>query len=220
MQINQDEVKDHKNKANHSGDILDKIVPRDRLLNMCDGVFSIVMTILILDVKIPWQPDTSNDFTLIDRLIDVLPNIEVYIVSFLAIGAFWMVHHYHFHYIKHSDRNLLWINILLLMIISFIPFATDIVGDYQKSELASLIFGATLVLTWIIIYFNWRYATYNHRLVDPELEIEFINSTARRILIIASLYLIIMIVSLKNTHIAGVAYITAPLLMKFYKPNE
>jgi uncharacterized membrane protein len=116
---------------------------KTRLEAFSDGVFAIVITLLILNVKLP-ETDYSN---LGKALADILPVIGIYIMSFLLVGMYWVFHHYSFTLIGQVDGILLWMNILLLLFISFMPFPAMLMGKYPFTTLPVIIYGGNLLLT-------------------------------------------------------------------------
>src|SRR5947209_2907092 len=93
-----------------------------RVETLADGVFAIVMTLLILDIRAPDVVRDSADLQ--GKLIALLPHIRGYALSFLILGVLWVGHHNQFYYIKRTDRIFLWINIAFLMCVAFIPFSS------------------------------------------------------------------------------------------------
>lgn len=97
------------------------------------------------------------------------------------LGVYWVGHHNQFHYIRRTDRVLLWINIVFLMFVTLIPFSTALMGQYPTQRLSVDIYAITLILVGISLYIHWWYATSSHRLVDEELDPQLITLAKRRI---------------------------------------
>ncbi len=93
-----------------------------RIVNFSDGVFAIVITLLILDIRVPDIPEDLVSQELPSRILDLGPKFLSYVISFLVIAVYWQVHHRVFRPIRAYDRTLLWLNFLFLMTISFLPF--------------------------------------------------------------------------------------------------
>lgn len=136
-----------------------------RISTLVDGVFAIVMTLLVFDIDTPNLPLKKIDAHLWKELIKLWPKLITYIISFIVLGIFWISHHQQFKFIVKADRNLLWLNILFLMAVAFIPFSAAFISQYPGSMEAILIYGVNLVTTGAILYFHWAYATYRYRLV-------------------------------------------------------
>src|SRR5829696_905510 len=139
-----------------------------RIVNFSDGVFAIVITLLILTIRAPDIPDASAAQELPSRLLALTPKFLSYIISFLVVATYWMAHHSAFELIRGYDRTLLWLNFLFLMTISFLPFPTSLLGEYAEQQLTVVIYAATAAIaSLLLVSISW-YATSGHRLVAPD----------------------------------------------------
>src|SRR3990167_9867860 len=113
-----------------------------RLDQLADGIFAIVMTILVFQINLPsiWGPiDNATLWLEIQKLFPVLLS---YILSFALLFTYWRAHHFFVTiYAKNIDSNLTNINALFFMLISLIPFSASVLGQYNKNELSVIIFG-------------------------------------------------------------------------------
>jgi len=107
----------------------------NRLEFLTDGVFAIVMTLLVLEISIPEIAHPSLQVELPRRLLELWPKLYSYLLSFFVLGTLWTLHHRSFHSIKRSDNVLLWLNIFFLMFVALMPFTTSIVGNYGIGQL-------------------------------------------------------------------------------------
>ena len=183
-----------------------------RIKTLTDGLFAIVMTLLVLDIKIDHTPHVSANLELTDTLINLLPRMEIYTVSFFILGLFWVSHHTQFHFIKEIDLKCLWINISFLMFVSILPFSIDLIGEFFDFRLAVLIFGINLLIVNIFLLINWKYATNNHRLVDDDLSQELINANLKKDLISTIIFIAAIIVAHLSIHLSFLFYITIPFI--------
>ena len=111
----------------------------DRLEFLTDGVFAIVMTLLVLEISIPEIAHPSQA-EIPRRLLELWPKFFSYILSFIVLGFLWYLHHFTFRYIKRSDYTLVWLNILFLMFIALIPFSSSIIGSYGIGHIPLVIY--------------------------------------------------------------------------------
>jgi uncharacterized membrane protein len=123
-------------------------VNNTRIEALSDGVFAIVMTLLIIEVKVPHHEGKHiANAELWARLIEILPLIRSYFVSFIVLGMFWIMHQAFFHhYVRRVNRYIGLLNILFLMFISLIPFSAHLLGQYQRNELPFVIYGSNIVI--------------------------------------------------------------------------
>lgn len=140
-----------------------------------DGVFAVAITLLVLNVEVP----RSGVEPLQHALTSLWPSYAAYVVSFLTIGIMWVNHHAIFKCIRVVDRPLQFINLFLLMIITFIPFPTSLLGRYiearQDSGLAAGVYGIVMLLMAIGFTALWGYVVYH-----PHLLAEGVSPSAAR----------------------------------------
>lgn len=127
-----------------------------RLLGLTDGIFGMVMTLLIFGMALPEaQLLTAGDFSAFIQ--SITRTVGVTLVSFVLLSSFWIYHH-EFVKIKSLNIPYLWLNISFLACISFIPFTTSIVGNYSQFFLANVIFGLNIFLTILSFLLMFSYA--------------------------------------------------------------
>ena len=135
-----------------------------RLETFSDGVFAIAATLLVLELGV----HAANGRELGHALLDAWPSYLAYVTSFLIIGIIWVNHHHCVTLISRVDRPFLFINILLLLSVSFIPFPTRLVAQYlqQPGERpAAYAYAATLLVMALLYKIWWRYARGERRLI-------------------------------------------------------
>jgi len=158
---------------------IDKTIEKELFFNpgritaLCDGVFAIVMTILVFDFKIDRGGEISP-LTLRQEILGIMPRIETYLVVFVLLGFFWLTNHRVFVYIKRADSTFIWLNIFFLIFISLLPFSIDLVAEFERYPIVVALFGVNLLFIQLTIFLKWRYATHNHKLVDKNLSRETI----------------------------------------------
>lgn len=159
----------------------------NRLEAFSDGVFAVAITLLVLNLQVPQLASASE---LVSSLGALWPKLLSYALSFVIVGIYWVAHHNTFHYIKRSDRNLLWLNILLLMCIVFLPFPTALLGQYPEQRVSIIIYAGTLVITGLVLQALWWYATSRYRLVDRNIDPRLVQRATRRNLTAPLIYLL------------------------------
>lgn len=136
-----------------------------RLLGLTDGIFGMVMTLLIFGMALPeMHLVNAGDFLLF--IESLAPTIGITLVSFVLLSSFWIYHH---EFIKINNLNIpyLWLNIFYLACISFIPFTTSIIGNYSHFFLAEVIFGLNVFLVILTFLLMYRYA-YNRNFLEEK----------------------------------------------------
>jgi uncharacterized membrane protein len=183
-----------------------------RLQAFSDGVFAVAITLLVLNLQVPQLNAVSE---LVLRLGELWPKLLSYALSFVLVGIYWVAHHNTFHYIQRSDRNLLWLNILLLMCIVFLPFPTALLGQYPEQRVSVIIYAGTLVITGLVLQALWWYATSGYRLVDRNIDPRLVQRTTRRNLTGPLLYLLAIGISLFSVPASLVLFFLVPLYYIF-----
>jgi uncharacterized membrane protein len=134
-------------------------VETGRVEAFSDGVFAIAITLLILVFGIEEVPHGD----LGHELLDIWPSYIAYAASFLTIGIIWVNHHTIFRLFGHVDRPMLLLNVLLLMVVAFIPYPTRIVAAFAQSgddrRNAALLYGCTMTLLGFSFLALWLYGS-------------------------------------------------------------
>ncbi len=127
-----------------------------RIMALTDGIFGMVMTLLIFAMALP-EMEIASNAGFVNFIYSILPTIGITLVSFFLLSSFWICHH-EFIKIDKLDLPYLWLNILFLATISFIPFTTSLIGNYSQFFLAEVIFGLNILLSIIIFSLMFSYA--------------------------------------------------------------
>ena len=152
---------------------------KSRLEAFSDGVFAIAITLLVLEIVVPHIEEPGQ---LGQAILDLWPSYLAYATSFLTIGIMWINHHTVFRQLGETDHRFLFINLGLLMCISFVPFPTTLLADYAwggNGEAAALTYGITLTITALFFNLLWRYAAWNDRLIRHDADPREVDGISR-----------------------------------------
>jgi uncharacterized membrane protein len=122
---------------------------KDRLTAFSDGVIAIIITIMVLELKVPHGADWT-------ALRGVLPNFVSYVLSFVYLAIYWNNHHHLFHTVTRVDGLILWANANLLFWLSLIPAATAWLGDNFLVSIPAAVYGGILLMPAIAFYMLQR----------------------------------------------------------------
>jgi uncharacterized membrane protein len=125
-----------------------------RIAAFTDGVLAVAITLLVLNIDVP----NVSEGDLRDALIDLLPSIYIYVLSFAVIGRFWVIHHNLFETLVRFDGMLMFLNLAFLLLVALLPFATDLLGEYPDSGLATASFSVSVALASLA---HWSMSTYS-----------------------------------------------------------
>ncbi len=177
-----------------------------RLEAFSDGVFAIAITLLVLEVRVP----EAEPGRLAAALLHEWPSCAGYVASFMIIGIIWVNHHAMFEQIRRVDRMLLFLNLLLLMCVSFIPFPTALLADYVRAghdqRVAALVYGGTMTAMGLAFSSIWSYARSRKLLLRQDLAPDHAAAISRQYWLGSLVYACSM----------GVALVSASLTLVLY----
>lgn len=136
-----------------------------RILALSDGVFAIAITLLIIEIAVP---ASTGDSGLPKALLGLWPRYLAYLLSFLVIARFWVTHRLAFRLIARDNATLVWLNLLLLMFVAFLPFPTAVVGQHAGSPAATVLYATSVILASTASAAYWWYASGRGRLLRPD----------------------------------------------------
>src|ERR1022692_2855594 len=122
---------------------------KNRLEAFSDGVLAIIITIMVLELKVPHEAS-------LDALKDLLPVFLSYVLSFIYLGIYWNNHHHMFHATKHVTGGILWANLHLLFWLSLFPFTTGWMGENHLAPTPTAVYGFVLLMAAIAYYILQR----------------------------------------------------------------
>ena len=147
-----------------------------------DGVYAIAITLLVLELKVPH--DLTGRQSLVDALVEQWPADAAFLVSFATIGIAWVNHHRLFAMIRRCDNRLILWNLVLLLLITIVPFPTALLADYLQTPEArtvTLIYNALNFGLAIAYNLLWRHATANGgHLLDRRVDRKLVEGLSRQ----------------------------------------
>ena len=193
-----------------------------RIEAFSDGVFAIAITLLVIEIGVPHVEDART--TLFGALIEQWPSYLGYAISFLQIGVIWANHHNRFRYIARSDHLLLFLNILFLMCVAFIPFPTALLAEYLQGSgaertMAGAVYAGTLAVTAVFFTLLWLYAAGYH-LVDRNLDRALLRAMTRRYVFGMIAYLVAFALAFVNVAASLILIVILALLFVLPEPGE
>lgn len=177
-----------------------------RLEAFSDGVFAIAVTLLVLELSVP----IGSGSHLLQSIVDQWPAYLAYVVSFSTIGAGWLAHSAITEYLIRADAVLIRLNLLLLMVISFIPFPTRLLAQYiherEAERIAVTVYGLNLLIASLLVSVLWRYSV-RANLVRPDAVDSDIRMITRRLTPSLAGYVVLIGVGLFLPLVAVLGYL-------------
>ena len=188
------------------------IIKVDRVISFSDAVFAFAITLMALSIDIPDLPTHLTQSELLDKLYDLYPQFESYIISFAVIAIFWVSYHQVFNHIKGSHITMVYLNLLFLLLITLLSLSTSLVINYGTYQIPYVIYCFIVIMTSSLLATIWWHATRNKRLVDKNLHPLFIKGVFVNLISIPIVFTISIIISFVNLEIAQYFWlIIAPL---------
>jgi TMEM175 potassium channel family protein len=175
-------------------------------------VFAIAITLLVLEISVP---DSAFD-DLWRGIADQWPSYLAYVTSFLTIGGLWMVHHGIVRRLRYADQTLLRLNLLLLMVVAFLPFPTHLAAEAitrTSAERAAILFyGTTLFAISLIITAMVHYVAAHPDLIQEGVDRDRVTAAAARTRPNVGFYVVVLILALAVPTIAAFGFLAIALL--------
>ena len=180
-----------------------------RVLALSDGVFAIILTLLVLEIHIP---ELDGGQSLRSALEQVRPSFSAFLLSFVVVAIAWAGHRDVFALIRRTDRTLVWLNVIYLLPLSVLPFGASLLSRYETEAIAIGIYGGLLVAISLTRLLVWVYATgKKYLLIAP------IDQTSRRIgIAMVALpgfaYLLAVVLAYSAPHVSIGIFYVVPVL--------
>ena len=181
-------------------------IGRARVEALSDGVFAIVVTLLVLEITVPHVP-TASTAALMDVLLALAPKFISWVISFVTVCVIWLNHHRLLALASRIDSGLFWLNSNLLLWTSLVPFPTALIGDYPTSALAVSFYGAAMCMV-AVAFVLARWHMHRH----PELLHEEVDGRAFRAATRSS----IAVGPIAYALAAGLAWLSQPVAFVCY----
>jgi uncharacterized membrane protein len=176
----------------------------DRLINFSDAVIAIAITLLAIDIRIPRIEDPAG---LGPAVLNLLPQIAIFALSFIVVASFWYGHHRLFRFINRYDDRLLWLNVLFLMGVAFLPVPSAALGEHGPEQPVVIFFAASYIYISLAEYALWRYASNHHRLIKPDVPAHVIRYVSDRLLVPSAVFAVSILIALINPLLAMLSWL-------------
>jgi uncharacterized membrane protein len=183
----------------------------ERLAALCDGVFAVAMTLLVLDLHVPARETVeqiiktthqNNEYALGSQLAPLGVRFIPYIMSFLTLGIFWIAQQtHHNHVIARSNRHLTWIHIGFLLAVTLIPFSTGLLAEFMAYRVALAVYWFNIFLIGLALFGSWQYAKWAG-LMREDVEPAVLYTIRRRNLIAQALYAFGALLCIFSTYVS------------------
>ena len=175
---------------------------KTRLEAFSDGVVAILITLMVLELKVPHGADWAS-------LRPLLPVFSTYVLSYVFLGIYWNNHHHLLHTADKINGKILWANLHLLFWLSLVPFATGWMGENHFTPLPTAVYGGVLLLA-AIAYTILQFAIMEHQ--GPESKLKAAVGRDRKGKLSMALYLLAVPLAFVQPAISGAIYVLVALI--------
>ena len=178
------------------------LIKLEHVISFSDAVFAFAITLMALSIDIPDLPTHLTQSELLDKLYNLYPQFESYVISFAVIAIFWVSYHQVFNHIKGSHITMVYLNLLFLLLITLLSLSTSLVINYGTYQIPYVIYCFIVIMTSSLLAMIWWHATKNKSLVDKNLHPFFIKGILVNLMSIPIVFIISIIISFINLDIA------------------
>ncbi len=187
----------------------------DRLAYFSDAVFAIAITLLALNIHAP-AAHYRSERALVGAIGQMVPGIVGFILSFLVVSNYWRAHHRLFRWVRDYDNNLVTVNLLLLMCVSFIPIPTAFYSDNANFRTPLIFYATSLAVVGLMNYALMRYVLRHPELLRNDAIPAEVVLMSRRSLLIPVICGLACLFSFANMWLARLMLLFIPVFMRLY----
>jgi uncharacterized membrane protein len=183
----------------------DAFVPKvkpEHIISFGDAIFAFAITLMTLSIDIPDLPANLTESQLISTLYDMYPQVESYVISFAVISIFWVSYHQVFNFITRSHISMVYLNLLFLLLITFLSITTSLVIEYGSYQIPYVIYCVVVIMTSSLLALIWWHASKDYRLVDKGIHPLFVRGMMVNLLLVPFVFAISILVSFFNLDVA------------------
>jgi len=176
-----------------------------RIEALSDGIFAFAATVLVLDFRSPEPADIHSEAELMSALVASSHRLMPWLLSLLTLGIFWVAQQTQLSHLARSNRNLTWLHLTFLAIITVLPFTTRLLADFFTYRIAFVIYWLNIFLLGVAVYVTWAYSE-RAKLIRDDTPKELLSAFRRRVVVAQSLYAVGALVGLVSVPL-GIAVI-------------
>jgi uncharacterized membrane protein len=181
--------------------------PTRRLEALIDGVFAIVMTIIVIEIELPKHADEN----LLAALGGNVPTLLGYALVFVTLGTVWFGNRTQSDFARYADHPFVWLNLLMLMLIAFVPYTANLLAHYPMERVAVVTYGVHLTAIALVHGSLWWYLTAHPWLLHPGLTDSYLRRSRLPALTLAIGFAVATLLGLVWPLVGLIAYLLVPV---------
>lgn len=184
---------------------------KGRIQSLSDGVFAVSMGIMVLNLAVPAVPPGAEARELLWRLGQMAPALAIHAASFLVLAVLWYFQHVTFHFVRHTNGTLLWLNLVFLMFLAGMPFSVSVLSRYPMATGAQFVVFGNLLAASLALNWHWYYAIRRY-MVAPEMEVEIGRRIAGQLRLLPAACVLALALALLRPDFAYLGFVWVLLL--------
>jgi uncharacterized membrane protein len=192
----------------------------EHITSFADAIFAFSITFMAISIDIPNLAQDLTQTQVIDKLLQSIPEFEIYAISFFVIGVYWIAYHQTFNQIVSSDATVTWLTLVFLFFITLIPFATNLQIGFGY-RILFVLFALVLAIAGGLLTITWLHATKN-KLIDKDVTQREIHTISLGAIVPTAVYFLSILVSfidLQAAYYFWIAIIPAKVILRKRYPS-
>jgi TMEM175 potassium channel family protein len=192
----------------------------EHIISFADAIFAFSITFMAITIDIPNLAQNLTQTQVIDKLLESIPEFEIYVISFFVIGHYWIAYHQMFNQIVGSHSTMTWLTLVFLFFITLIPFATNLQIGFGYPILFAL-FALVLTMAGALLTITWLHAVKN-KLIDKNLaqrEIHYISLEAILPTVVFLLSILVSFIDLQIAYYFWIVIIPVKVILRKKYPS-
>ena len=203
--------------------LIDRQIRLEHIISFADAIFAFSITFMAISIHIPEIAQNLTQAQVIDKLLESIPEFEIYVLSFFVIGLYWVAYHQIFNHIVGPHSTVTWLTIVFLFFITLIPLATNLQIGFGQYQIVFILYALVLAIAGSLQTIIWIYATKN-KSIDKDLnQIEVQSISAESILppVVFLLSILVSIIDLQTAYYFWIIIIPVKIVLrKRYHSNN
>ena len=177
-------------------------VTLEHVISFSYAVFAFAITLMAISIDIPDLPTNLTQSQLVGKLYEMYPQVESYLISFAIIAIFWISYHQVFNHIMGSPIQMVYLNLLFLMLITLLSLSTSLVINYGSYHIPYIIYSTIVIMTSSLLAVIWWYATRDRKLINKNIHPLFVKGVMVNLLSLPAVFSLSIFVSFMDLNIA------------------
>jgi uncharacterized membrane protein len=196
--------------------LINRQIKLDHVISFADAIFAFSITFMAISIHIPEIAQNLNQAQVIDKLVESIPEFEIYVISFFVIGIYWIAYHQILNHIVGSHYIITWLTIVFLFFITLIPLATNLQIGFGKFQIVFILYALVLTIAGALLTMTWLHATKNKLINDnlTQREIRLITLDSILSPVVFLLSILVSFIDLRTAYYFWIVLIPAKAILR------